>query len=144
LTARSVTPSAMSICGYASRKSGSAGGPGAAQLRELCLAHYRTPAPWEWQEGGATRSQPLRGRVTVNSAEAYIACCVAGLGLIQIPAYDVQAQIAAGELVEVMPDHRPGPMPMTLLYPQRRPPSRRVRVFADWLEALLKPACGLR
>ncbi|RSE81555.1 LysR family transcriptional regulator [Achromobacter denitrificans] len=102
------------------------------------------PAPWEWREGGATRSQPLRGRVTVNSAEAYIACCVAGLGLIQIPAYDVQPQIAAGELVEVMPGHRPAPMPMTLLYPQRRPPSRRVQVFADWLEALLKPACGLR
>jgi DNA-binding transcriptional LysR family regulator len=55
----------------------------------------------------------------------------------------VQPQIAAGELVEVMPDHRPGPMPMTLLYPQRRSPSRRVQVFADWLEALLRPACGL-
>lgn len=100
-------------------------------------------APWEWLDGGVSRTAPLRGRVTVNSAEAYIASCVAGLGLIQIPAYDVQPQIAAGELVEVMPDHRPGPMPMTLLYPQRRSPSRRVQVFADWLEALLRPACGL-
>ncbi|ADP13918.1 bacterial regulatory helix-turn-helix protein, LysR family protein 18 [Achromobacter xylosoxidans A8] len=100
-------------------------------------------APWEWLDGGVSRTVPLRGRVTVNSAEAYIASCVAGLGLIQIPAYDVQPQIAAGELVEVMPDHRPAPMPMTLLYPQRRSPSRRVQVFADWLEALLRPACGL-
>ncbi|MGS1008921.1 LysR substrate-binding domain-containing protein [Achromobacter anxifer] len=100
-------------------------------------------APWEWLDGGVPRTVPLRGRVTVNSAEAYIASCVAGLGLIQIPAYDVQPQIAAGELVEVMPDHRPAPMPMTLLYPQRRSPSRRVQVFADWLEALLRPACGL-
>ena len=100
-------------------------------------------APWEWLDGGVSRTVPLRGRVTVNSAEAYIASCVAGLGLIQIPAYDVQPQIAAGELVEVMPDHRPAPMPMTLLYPQRPSPSRRVQVFADWLEALLRPACGL-
>lgn len=100
-------------------------------------------APWEWLDGGVTRTVPLGGRVTVNSAEAYIASCIAGLGLIQIPAYDVQPQIAAGELVEVMPDYRPAPMPMTLLYPQRRPPSRRVQVFADWLEALLRPACGL-
>ncbi|MBD9430343.1 LysR family transcriptional regulator [Achromobacter sp. ACM03] len=100
-------------------------------------------ALWEWLDGGVSRTAPLRGRVTVNSAEAYIASCVAGLGLIQIPAYDVQPQIAAGELVEVMPDHRPAPMPMTLLYPQRRSPSRRVQVFADWLEALLRPACGL-
>ncbi|APX77424.1 LysR family transcriptional regulator [Achromobacter insolitus] len=98
-------------------------------------------APWEWQDGGMLRTLQLRGRVTVNSAEAYIASCVAGLGLIQIPAYDVQPQIAAGELVEVMPDYRPAPMPMTLLYPQRRQPSRRVQVFADWLETLLRPIC---
>lgn len=119
---------------------------------DLAVGHacvnYASPstgrlAPWEWLDGGVSRTAPLRGRVTVNSAEAYIASCVAGLGLIQIPAYDVQPQIAAGELVEVMPDHRPAPMPMTLLYPQRRSPSRRVQVFADWLEALLRPACGL-
>ena len=42
----------------------------------------------------------LPGRVTANSAEAYIACCLAGLGLIQIPAYDVAEHLAAGELVE--------------------------------------------
>ena len=113
----------------------------------VCV-NYASPssgrlAPWEWLDGGVSRTVPLRGRVTVNSAEAYIASCVAGLGLIQIPAYDVQPQIAAGELVEVMPDHRPASMPMTLLYPQRRSPSRRVQVFADWLEALLRPACGL-
>ena len=49
----------------------------------------------------------MRGRVTVNSAEAYIACCLSGLGLIQIPAYDVKRHLDAGELVEVMPDYRP-------------------------------------
>lgn len=63
---------------------------------------------------------PMRGRVTVNGAEAYIACCLAGLGLIQIPAYDVRIHLNAGELVEVMPDHRAEPMPMKLLYPHRQ------------------------
>ena len=41
---------------------------------------------WEWVEGEALHSLSMRGRVTVNNAEAYIACCLAGLGLIQIPA----------------------------------------------------------
>ena len=81
---------------------------------------------------------PVRGRVTVNSAEAYIACCLAGLGLIQIPAYDVKRHIDAGELVEVMPDHRAEAMPMALLYPHRQHLSRRLQVFADWLEQLLR------
>lgn len=93
---------------------------------------------WEWIEDGKLRTMPLRGRVTVNSAEAYIACCLAGLGLIQIPAYDVKRHLEAGELVEVMSGHRAEPMPMTLLYPHRQHLSRRLQVFADWLEALLK------
>ncbi|MBN9454616.1 MAG: LysR family transcriptional regulator [Bosea sp.] len=94
--------------------------------------------PWEWLEGGALHTRALPGRVTVNSAEAYIACCLSGLGLIQIPAYDVAEHLAAGELVEVMPRHRAAPMPMTLLYPHRRHLSRRLQVFADWLVALLR------
>lgn len=93
---------------------------------------------WEWIEHGALRAVPLRGRVAVNSAEAYIACCLAGLGLIQIPAYDVRIHLEAGELVEVMPDHRADPLPMTLLYPHRQHLSRRLQVFVDWLETLLK------
>ena len=93
---------------------------------------------WEWLEDGALHGRALPGRVTVNSAEAYIACCLAGLGLIQIPAYDVAEHLAAGELVAVMPRHRAAPMPMTLLYPHRRHLSRRLQVFADWLVALLR------
>src|SRR3546814_5443197 len=82
-------------------------------------------------DDGTLRTLPLRGRVTVNSAEAYIACCLAGLGLIQIPAYDVRHHLEAGELVEVMSDHRAEAMPMTLLYPHRQHLSRRVQLFAD-------------
>lgn len=92
---------------------------------------------WEWMDGAATRAVPMRSRVTVNSAEAYIACCLAGLGLIQIPAYDVRSHLDAGDLVEVMPEHRAAPLPMTLLYPHRQHLSRRLQVFVDWLEELM-------
>ncbi|OBZ92066.1 LysR family transcriptional regulator [Pararhizobium polonicum] len=93
---------------------------------------------WEWIEDGEVRMLSTRARVTVNSAEAYIACCLAGLGLIQIPAYDVKRHLDAGELVEVMPNRRAAPMPMSLLYPHRQHLSRRLQVFADWLEQILK------
>jgi DNA-binding transcriptional LysR family regulator len=95
---------------------------------------------WEWVENGNRQTLPMRARVTVNGAEAYIACCLAGLGLIQIPAYDVRHHLERGELVELMPAYRAEPMPMTLLYPHRRHLSRRLQVFVDWLEALLKQA----
>lgn len=114
-------------------------------LANHLAVNYASPSSgrvegWEWIENGHTRSLAVNGRVTVNSAEAYIACCLAGLGLIQIPAYDVKQHIDAGELVEVMNDYRAAPMPMTLLYPNRQHLSRRLQVFADWLEDLLRRA----
>ena len=97
---------------------------------------------WEWRDNGILRNHTLSGRVTVNSAEAYIACCIAGLGMIQIPAYDVRAELAAGSLLEVMPAHRADPMPMHLLFPHRRHPSQRLRVFVEWLQQVLVDAVG--
>lgn len=112
-------------------------------LGEHQAVRYASPSTgrveeWEWGDGAGVRTLAMRGSVIVNSAEAYIACCLAGLGLIQIPAYDVKAHLAAGDLVEVMPAHRAEPMAMTLLYPHRQHLSRRLQVFADWLETLLK------
>jgi len=118
--------------------------PGSPEdLGDHWAVNYASPTSgrvedWEWLEQGKLHRVPLRGRVTVNSAEAYIACCLAGLGMIQIPAYDVKQHLEAGELVEVMPGHRAELMPMTLLYPHRQHLSHRLQVFADWLETLLK------
>lgn len=114
-----------------------------ADLEAHWAVNYASPSTgrienWEWVEGGAIHTIPMRARVTVNGAEAYIACCLAGLGLIQIPAYDVVPHLKNGDLVEVMPGHRAEPMVMTLLYPHRRNLSPRLQVFADWLEALLE------
>lgn len=95
---------------------------------------------WEWQEGGRTRTRPVPWRVSANSAEGYIACALAGTGLIQIPAYDVAGHIRAGELVEVMPDHRAQPMPMHLLFPGSSRTLRRLGAFADWMEQVLSLA----
>ncbi|MFT8675520.1 MAG: LysR family transcriptional regulator [Acetobacter sp.] len=92
---------------------------------------------WEWEDAGQTRTLDLPGRVTVDSAEAQIACCLAGLGLVQLPIYDVQPYLATGAMVEVLPDWRAAPLPMALLYPHRRHLSSRVRVFADWLHRLV-------
>ncbi|MCK8786018.1 LysR substrate-binding domain-containing protein [Roseomonas sp. NAR14] len=76
-------------------------------------------------------------RVTVNRAESCIACCLAGLGLIQVPACDVRAHPEAGELVAVLPDHAAPPMPLAFVYPHRHL-SRRLRTFLDWPVPLLR------
>lgn len=94
---------------------------------------------WEYTLAGVTRGVPLPSRVQVNHAENYLACCLAGLGLAQIPRYDVQALLAAGRLVEVLPAFRAPSMPVAVLYPHRRQHSPRLQVFIDWLADLLAP-----
>ena len=76
--------------------------------------------------------------VAVDDAETYLACCRAGLGLIQLPAYDARPLLQAGLLVEVLPDWPPPPMPITLLYPARRHLSRRLRAFTGWFGTLCR------
>ncbi|WP_375576167.1 LysR family transcriptional regulator [Paracidovorax oryzae] len=76
---------------------------------------------------------PMQGALTVNNAEAYIAGCLAGLGIIQVPRLGVVDLLAQGELVEVLPQYAAPPMPLTLMYANRRNLPRRVRAVMDWL-----------
>jgi DNA-binding transcriptional LysR family regulator len=100
--------------------------------------------PWEWQEGSQTRSCTVPSRIAVNNAETYIACALAGMGLIQVPRFDVREHLQAGELVEVMPQSRPAAMPVNLVHPHRRHPSQRLQVFLSWAVAVLQPHLALQ
>lgn len=96
-------------------------------------------APWEWMDGGTLQTLQMNGQVAVNNAETYIACCLAGLGLIQIPAFDVSEHLASGELVEVLAAWPAPAMPVQLVYPHRRHLSRRMQAFSGWLAEVLAP-----
>ncbi|AVS92728.1 LysR family transcriptional regulator [Paracidovorax avenae] len=82
---------------------------------------------------GTLAAIPMQGALTVNNAEAYIAGCLAGLGIIQVPRLGVVDLLAQGALVEVLPQHAAPPMPLTLMYANRRNLPRRVRAVMDWL-----------
>lgn len=117
------------------------------RIEDLSEGHwsvgYASPSsgrelPWECDADGE-RTLRLPSRVVVNNAESYIACCRAGLGLIQVPRYDVQHLLDSGELVEVLPQHRAGAMAVSALYPHRRQLSRRLSAFIEWFETLIRP-----
>ena len=91
-----------------------------------------------WELPSSGQALPVPSRVLVNNAESYIACCAAGLGLIQIPRFDVQHLLERGQLVEVLPGFRAASMPVSLVYPHRRQRSRRLIAFIEWFEALMQ------
>jgi DNA-binding transcriptional LysR family regulator len=115
-----------------------------ASLARHRLVHYAgtlgaRPAGFEVQaDGGTVERHAMDGAVTVNSAEAYQAACLAGLGLIQAPRLGVQDLLARGLLVEVLPAHPAPPLPLTLVYAHRRNLPRRVRVVMDWLAEVVQ------
>jgi DNA-binding transcriptional LysR family regulator len=116
-------------------------------LSRHALVHYvgtlgqRSPG-FEYHDGQAYRSVPMRGAITVNTGEAYSAAALAGLGIIQVPRLGARVALAAGTLVEILPECVAEPMPVTLLYAQRRHLPRRVAAFMDWLAALVTPELG--
>ena len=115
-----------------------------ADLAKHQLVHYSSnlgakPDGFEYvmQDGKETKQLSMLGAITVNNADAYTAACLAGLGIIQVPAVGVQKYIRSGELVELLPSFVAPPMPLTLLYANRRNLSKRVRVVMDWLTELV-------
>jgi DNA-binding transcriptional LysR family regulator len=94
---------------------------------------------FEYHDGVAYRTVDMPGVITVNSAEAYQEACLSGLGIIQAPTSGVRHLLERGSLMEVAPELRAEPMPVSLLYAQRRNLSRRVQVFMSWVAELMKP-----
>jgi DNA-binding transcriptional LysR family regulator len=94
---------------------------------------------WQFISDATEYSVSVPSQVVVDNAESYIACCLAGVGLIQIPRFDVQHLLERGELAEVLPEFRAAAMPVSLLYPHRRQRSRRLNAFIEWFEALMRP-----
>lgn len=98
---------------------------------------------WEYTEAGRVHRLRLDGRLTVDSTEAYLAAALAGFGLVQVPLHSAHAHLARGELVEVLADYRPVPSPMSVVFSHRRHLSRKVKVFVEWLIALMRDRPGM-
>lgn len=102
------------------------------------MVGYRSSAtggvlPLEFMVGGEKKTAMLPMVLAVNAAESYRKAAMLGLGLIQVPRYRNEHDLADGGLVEVLRDTPPSPTPVSLLFPRDRLMSPRVRVFLDWL-----------
>ncbi len=94
---------------------------------------------FEWAVGETVRERPMKSVVTVNNADAYRAACVAGLGIIQAPRIGLDASIASGVLLEVLPQHTAAPMPVSMVHPHGRSVPRRVRAVMAWIAQQVTP-----
>ncbi len=112
-------------------------------LASHAVVHYALnlgtrPQGFEIQDDKSARWIKTGGTITVNSTETYQAACLAGLGIIQVPRIGVKELLKSKKLIEILPQYRAAPMPVSLLYPHRRNLSRRVHLFMEWLTDVMK------
>lgn len=92
---------------------------------------------------GQVQTLFLPARVSVTEDDSHIAMAKLGLGVVQVPRYQVLGELGRGELVPILMDYPAPPLPVFVLYPPNKQLSPRVRVAVDWIAATLARASGV-
>ncbi|MDR3400843.1 MAG: LysR family transcriptional regulator [Pandoraea sp.] len=96
------------------------------------------PIPPSFMLNGSEVEVKMRSTISVTGADLYTGSAIAGGGLIQVPRYRIEAELADARLKVVLPAFPPPPMPVSVLYPHNRQLSPRVRIFTQWLEEIFR------
>lgn len=96
--------------------------------------------PFDFQTVDGVREVELPARVVADDAETVHRLAILGFGLVQAPRYRLRDYLRSGQLLEVLAETPPTPLPLAVYYPQNRQLSPRVRVFVDWLAEIFADA----
>jgi DNA-binding transcriptional LysR family regulator len=104
--------------------------------RHRCLEHQAWQPAWIGADG-STLAWPVQQAFSANDGYALRAAALAGAGLILQPEVLLAEAIRNGDLVVVLDDYVPPPIPVHLLYLQDPYPRRRLASLVDFLVAEL-------
>lgn len=105
-------------------------------VRHACLVHINVTANdriWRFDGPGGPVSAKVEGAFFSNSALALRKSVLAGLGIALIPRYCVADDLAAGDLVSVLPRYRVPARPLMAVYPRAAAVPQKVEVFISFL-----------
>ncbi|NYE59429.1 LysR family transcriptional regulator for bpeEF and oprC [Duganella sp. 1224] len=98
--------------------------------------HGGRSRPWEFTVNEQVRQVPMAHAVYVDDADAYLACGVAGLGIVSASEYTLRPAVRGGLLRQILHDHAAPPRPVSIVFRPNRHMPPRLRVFIDWFTAL--------
>jgi DNA-binding transcriptional LysR family regulator len=100
--------------------------------------------PWMFMQDGAQVEVETRGGLgCAEDVLGIVTLARTGAGLAQAYRFNVEADLARGELVELLPEHGGASRPFFLLYPHARHLSLRVRTFVDFIVEKLQAGRSL-
>ncbi|WP_417482391.1 LysR family transcriptional regulator [Maricaulis sp.] len=95
-------------------------------------------SPWHFGAGARQQIVPVRGDRVSNDGALVHQWCLAGYGIALKSELDVAADIRAGRLVELLPEHAQPASPVQMLFPPGRAQPRRVRALAEALASAIQ------
>ncbi|WP_085070618.1 LysR family transcriptional regulator [Pantoea alhagi] len=99
--------------------------------------HSRDVMEWKFIEDGSIVSLRPASSLLVDNSDILLSCGLAGLGIIQATFDAVAPHIASGALEEILTQYPSVSKPVSVMYPDRRYLSPKVRVFIDWFSEVL-------
>lgn len=109
-----------------------------AQHQCLGFTNWHSQGGWrliQKQMEGKTWQTP---RFESDNGQALLAAALRGIGIIMMPRNLLSADIAAGRLVELLPEHTPAPRPISAVYPRSRQTLPKLRSFVEFLAEQLR------
>ena len=98
----------------------------------------RASGHWRFRERERELSVPVRGAFSCSQALAVAEACADGLGFARLLHYQVAPLVRDGRLVIVLEEFEPEPLPVSLVYPEARLVSSRMRSLVAWLRDALR------
>ena len=93
---------------------------------------------WEFERDGQTVQLTLDGVLAVNDHDAYIVAGLMSFGIVKVANYLARPYLESGQLTQVLADWTAQPYPVSVMYPQSRHLSAKVRIFVDWVSELIQ------
>lgn len=88
-----------------------------------CIVAWRGNKPLNWRLKNTNQKEIQFSPVPhhqMNDGDAILAASVAGEGIAQFPIHLIKNELASGQLVLVLPDTNPEPVPLSLVWPRKR------------------------
>ena len=109
--------------------------------RHRCLINLNMVPRGRWPfvspQGEAVVAE-IDGQLQIDNGEAQKAAALAGAGMVYLPVDLARDDLAAGRLVQVLPEWRTLTLPINIVYPSRRLVPRRVTALMDAITLGLK------
>ena len=93
---------------------------------------------WELSRGPGRRAHKARGRFSTDNGDLLARLVLQGEGIALLPRFIVEEALAAGELVQLLPDWSARSIWLTLFYPPYERLPLRVATFSDFFETYVK------